>query len=233
MDLLGRYSNPDNVARPSILAGQGRDRPSHRPVPSVRQQQTRLTDSQHSELLERYLAGEPPRPRQRVRRPPRHRLQPPATRRVQTAIASLATTTSRSPQDVRGRSVSRCDRRALRRGRTDRLNAFRRAGVPTRGPGDQPVEPESVLTALARRSHSNSMCRISPSRVRDCPRTRARHVGARPRRGREPRRGPSTALVCGHAFDFGWPPPCIDRTRRRPKRRVVSRLVRDADRVVW
>ena len=57
---MGRYSNPDNVSRLNrILSGQGRDRPSHRPVPSVRQQQTRLTDSQHSELLDRYLAGEP------------------------------------------------------------------------------------------------------------------------------------------------------------------------------
>jgi hypothetical protein len=60
VDLLGRYSNPDNVSRLNrILSGQGRDRPSHRPVPSVRQQQTRLTDSQQSELLDRYPAGEP------------------------------------------------------------------------------------------------------------------------------------------------------------------------------
>ena len=59
VDLLGRYSNPDNVSRlHRILSGQGRDRPSHRPVPSVRQKQTRLTDSQRSELLDRYLAGE-------------------------------------------------------------------------------------------------------------------------------------------------------------------------------
>ena len=59
MDLLGRYSNPDNVSRLNrILSGQGRDRPSHRPVPSLRQKQTRLTDSQCSELLERYRAGE-------------------------------------------------------------------------------------------------------------------------------------------------------------------------------
>ena len=55
-----RYSNPDIVSRLNrILSGQGRDRPSHRPVPSVRQQQTRLTDPQRSELLDRYLAGEP------------------------------------------------------------------------------------------------------------------------------------------------------------------------------
>ena len=60
VDLLGRYSNPDNVARLNrILSGQGRDRPSHRPVPSVMQKQTRLTESQRSEILERYGAGEP------------------------------------------------------------------------------------------------------------------------------------------------------------------------------
>jgi hypothetical protein len=51
---------PDIVARLNrILAGQGRDRPSRRPVPSVRQKQIRLSDSQRSELLDRYLAGEP------------------------------------------------------------------------------------------------------------------------------------------------------------------------------
>jgi len=59
VDLLGRYSNPDNVTRLNrILTGQGRDRPSHRPVPSVTQKQTRLADSDQISLLERYLAGE-------------------------------------------------------------------------------------------------------------------------------------------------------------------------------
>jgi len=56
---MGRYSNPDIVARlRRVLSGQGRDRVSHRPVPSLRQKQTRLTDSQRSELVERYIAGE-------------------------------------------------------------------------------------------------------------------------------------------------------------------------------
>jgi hypothetical protein len=56
---MGRYSNPDNVARlHRILSGHGRDRPSHRSVPSVRQKQTRLTDSDRIDVLERYLAGE-------------------------------------------------------------------------------------------------------------------------------------------------------------------------------
>jgi hypothetical protein len=56
---MGRYSNPGNVARlRRILSGQGRDRVSHRPVPSLRRKQTRLTDSQRSELVERYQAGE-------------------------------------------------------------------------------------------------------------------------------------------------------------------------------
>ena len=36
MDLLGRYSDPDNVTRLNrILSSQGRDRPVHRPVPWV------------------------------------------------------------------------------------------------------------------------------------------------------------------------------------------------------
>jgi predicted DNA binding protein len=56
---MGRYSNPDIVTRlRRILSGQGRDRVSHRPVPSLRQKQTRLTDSQRSELVDRYRAGE-------------------------------------------------------------------------------------------------------------------------------------------------------------------------------
>ena len=60
VEVMGRYSNPDNVfLLRRILSRQGRDRPSHRPVPSVRQKQTRLRDSQRSELLDRYLAGDP------------------------------------------------------------------------------------------------------------------------------------------------------------------------------
>ena len=55
---MGRYSNPDIVSRlERVLSGQGRDRVSHRPVPSLRQKQTRLTDSQRSELVDRYQAG--------------------------------------------------------------------------------------------------------------------------------------------------------------------------------
>jgi hypothetical protein len=56
---MGRYSNPDIVARlRRVLSGQGRERVSHRPVPSLRQKQTRLDDSQRSELVARYEAGE-------------------------------------------------------------------------------------------------------------------------------------------------------------------------------
>jgi hypothetical protein len=59
VDLLGRYSNPDNVSRLNrILSGQGRDTASHRPVPSLKQKQTRLADSDRIKVLERYLAGE-------------------------------------------------------------------------------------------------------------------------------------------------------------------------------
>jgi hypothetical protein len=59
VELLGRYSNPDNVSRLNrILSGQGRDRPSYRPVPSLPQKQTRLADSDRTKVLERYLTGE-------------------------------------------------------------------------------------------------------------------------------------------------------------------------------
>ena len=59
VDLLGRYSNPDNVSRLNrVHSGQGRDRPSHRTVPSLRQKQTRLADSDRNEVIDRYLAGE-------------------------------------------------------------------------------------------------------------------------------------------------------------------------------
>jgi transposase-like protein len=40
------------------LAGQDRDRPSRRSVPSLKQKQIRLADSDQIEVLERYLAGE-------------------------------------------------------------------------------------------------------------------------------------------------------------------------------
>ena len=59
MEVMGRCSNPDNVARVQrVLSGQGRDRVSHRPVPSLRQKQVRLTDAQLSAVVERYEAGE-------------------------------------------------------------------------------------------------------------------------------------------------------------------------------
>lgn len=59
VELMGRYSNPDIVTRlERILAGDARDRVSHRTVPSLRQKQTRLTDSQRSALVERYQAEE-------------------------------------------------------------------------------------------------------------------------------------------------------------------------------
>jgi len=59
VDLLGRYSNPDIMSRLNrILSGQGRDGPSHRTVPSLKQKQTRLADSDRNEVIDRYLAGE-------------------------------------------------------------------------------------------------------------------------------------------------------------------------------
>jgi hypothetical protein len=59
VDLLGRYSNADSVARLSrILSGHGRDRPSRRTVPLLKQKQSGLTESERNEVIERYLAGE-------------------------------------------------------------------------------------------------------------------------------------------------------------------------------
>lgn len=56
---MGRYSNRHIVARLGrVLAGQGRDRASHRPVPSPRRMSPRLTESQRSELVRRYQSGE-------------------------------------------------------------------------------------------------------------------------------------------------------------------------------
>jgi hypothetical protein len=56
---MGRYSNPNIAARlERVLSGHGRDRVSDRPVRSVGQKQTRLTDSQRSELVRRYSEGE-------------------------------------------------------------------------------------------------------------------------------------------------------------------------------
>jgi len=53
VDLLGRYSNPDNVSRLNrILTGQGRDRPSHR------SSKNRPDWPIRTSVLERYLAGE-------------------------------------------------------------------------------------------------------------------------------------------------------------------------------
>jgi hypothetical protein len=144
VDLLGRYSNPDNVARLNrILSGQGRDRPSHRPVPSLRQQQTRLTDSQRSELLDRYLAGEP------------------ATTLAKEFSVHRATVFSvlrRAGLQTRYRILSDDDIVVAQKmyeagqslavigqhfGVADRtvLNVFRRNGVPTRGPGTNQWSP--------------------------------------------------------------------------------------------
>ena len=60
VEVMGRYSNPDIVAcLTRILSGQGRDRPSHRPVPSLTQKQTRLTNERLSELILMHARGVP------------------------------------------------------------------------------------------------------------------------------------------------------------------------------
>jgi hypothetical protein len=59
VELLGHYSNPDNVSRlSSILAGQGRDRPSGRTIRSPRRQ-SRLDLDQTHQLVEAYRDGVP------------------------------------------------------------------------------------------------------------------------------------------------------------------------------
>jgi Helix-turn-helix domain len=146
VDLLGRYSNPDIVSRlHRILSGHGRDRPSHRPVASVRQQQTRLTHPQRSELLDRYLAGEP------------------ATTLAKELGVHRATVFSvlrRAGLQTRYRILSDDDIAVAQRmyeagqslavigqhfGVADRtvLNVFRRNGVPTCGPGTNQWSPRA------------------------------------------------------------------------------------------
>jgi DNA invertase Pin-like site-specific DNA recombinase len=137
VDLLGRYSNPDIVSRlKRILSGQGRDRPSRRPVPSLPQKQTRLADSDCTEVIERYLAGETANALasiydvnratvfailQRAGIKSRYRI---LTDHVATATAMYEN----------GHSLVSIARHF---GVSDRtvLNAFRQAGVPTRARG--------------------------------------------------------------------------------------------------
>jgi hypothetical protein len=148
VDLLGRYSNPDILSRiRQVLAGQGRDRPSHRPVPSVRQKQTRLTDSQRSELLTRYLAGESATALagefginratafsllQRAGVHSRYRI----LNDDDIAVARQMYDTGQSLAAI-GEHFGVADRTVL--------NVFRRAGVPTRGPGTNQWSPRPSL----------------------------------------------------------------------------------------
>jgi hypothetical protein len=142
---MGRYSNPDNVARlHRILTGQGRDRPSHRPVPSVRQDQTRLSDSQRADLLDRYLAGEPASA---------------LAKELGVHRATVFSFLRRTGVQTRYRILSDDDVAIARAmyeagqslavigehfGVADRtvLNVFRRTGVPTRGPGTNQWSPK-------------------------------------------------------------------------------------------
>ena len=59
VELLGRYSNPDNVAAlPRILARQERDRPPARTTRSPRQVHRRLTPDDIERLIHLYTQGE-------------------------------------------------------------------------------------------------------------------------------------------------------------------------------
>ena len=113
-------------------------------VPSVRQKQTRLTDSQRSELLTRYLAGES------------------ATALAREFGVNRATAfglVRRSGVQTHYRILSEHDVAIAREmyeagqslavigehfGVADRtvLNVFRRTGVPTRGPGTNQWSPK-------------------------------------------------------------------------------------------
>jgi hypothetical protein len=58
VELLGSYSNPEIVSRlERILAGQGRDRPSSRPVRSPRRQQRKLTQNEVQALVQARTEG--------------------------------------------------------------------------------------------------------------------------------------------------------------------------------
>ena len=155
VEVMGRYSNPDNVARLNrILSGQGRDRPSHRPVPSLRQKQTRLADSDRSEVLERYQAGE-----SADALPTRSTfIAPRSSAIVQPRRHQVSLSDPRPTHDVtvapsmyeEGQSLATI---AKHFGVADRtvLNAFRRARYTDAWSRDEPVEPEAILTALAPR----------------------------------------------------------------------------------
>lgn len=56
---MRRYSNSEFVARlERVLSGQGQDRVSHRPVPSLPTKRTRIDAETLDRLAERYSAGE-------------------------------------------------------------------------------------------------------------------------------------------------------------------------------
>jgi DNA invertase Pin-like site-specific DNA recombinase len=59
VELMGRYSNLDNVATlQRVLAGQDRDRPPARTTRSVRQIHHRLTADEIEQLIKQYKHGE-------------------------------------------------------------------------------------------------------------------------------------------------------------------------------
>jgi DNA invertase Pin-like site-specific DNA recombinase len=138
VDLLGRYSNPDNVSRlHRILSGQGRDRPSHRPVPSLKQNQTRLADSDQIDVLERYLAGETANALADafdVNRATVFAILQRAGIKTRYRVLTDYDVSAATMMYEAGQSLASI---AKHFGVADRtvLNAFRRAGVPTRARG--------------------------------------------------------------------------------------------------
>jgi hypothetical protein len=145
VEVMGRYSNPDNVARLyRILSGQGRDRPSHRPVPSLPQKQTRLANSDRTEVVERYLAGETANALAEafdVNRATIFAILQRAGIKSRYRILTDRDVASATTMYDSGQSLALIGEHFGVAQRTV-LNAFRRAGVPTRGPGTNQWSPK-------------------------------------------------------------------------------------------
>jgi hypothetical protein len=132
---MGRYSNPDIVSTlQRILAGHGRDRPSDRTVRSLRQKQRRLGAEEVSEVLKRYQAGETANALARafdVHRTTIVRHLADARVATRYRILSDADLVEAHRLYEQGLSLARVGEHFGVATRTV-LNAFQRAGVPTR-----------------------------------------------------------------------------------------------------
>jgi hypothetical protein len=138
VELMGRSSNPDIVSSlRRILAGNARDRPSARTVRSLRQKQRRLAADELAEVVARYEAGETANALAQLFDVHRTTI----VRHVE-AAGALTRYRILSERDVaegrrlyeQGWSLARLGQHFGVATRTV-LNAFQRAGVPTRPVG--------------------------------------------------------------------------------------------------